>query len=102
MVYANIVARYLKLLSSDVRYSRVAESRSKTTELLRYSLCKAFGLPSTLNIMEMEYLVKDCIKATLRGMNYKSWSIEYKQGVLEGVMIILNTSITKSLESKVC
>lgn len=101
MVCMNIVARYLKLLSEDDRFSDVSSSRSKSIELLRHSLCSAFGLNSSISMYEIEYLVPICKSAILKGLNYKRWTKEYKQGVVEGSMIILSNSIAKSMERQV-
>lgn len=82
LLYMNILKKFVNCLDASKESYSVSESK----ELLRHALCIGLGLPSVgANKRVSEEAI--CIsKELFNDLDVDSWTLEYKQGVLEACL----------------
>lgn len=96
MIYMVIVRNYLDYINSNLEEDdEIRNNRYLLEELLRSSICYGLGLPSTSATERIILLEREVSKEILGDMDISNWSVEFKQGVLEACMKVIEMAYDK-------
>lgn len=87
-MYVRIVKKYLEYIKGLDNLDFNSESNIK--ELLRYSLCYGFNLPSKASTNEIEGMAEECSRYILNGIAYDNFTVKTKQGIIEACIHMLD------------
>lgn len=97
MNYIDIIHKYLEFLDSTFGKDANAKfTKHALQELLRYSLCLNFGLPTNPSSSLAVVYARKCNQYIFGGKTHKHFGLDEKQAIIEACMIGLDKAFDKA------